>query len=511
MSGELDDIVLRLWEDHSSVSIELLSIEWEALTNFNDSFIKFVRETGEISGLTDATRVCWRIRRVLLSTPLSPAHFEDELREIINDCRHFLEVAGEHLAAIHVAALELSCVALAQSENPLVNELENLASQFERTGLLLSDENMRAPVGKLLDEFELDGISVLSLKQLRNFDAPQLDAMIYVGNPQQTFLRSNITSKADSQRSGWLITSPPATRTFILETSLSRPIFVDNLWLLQGSRPVVRIIQKVEDRRTTYETEVFEVDAIEPSQISWSAEGVEHRVLCVRIGFQSGRFAFFSDSRLGSPRIIDVDESGRAEIMRIPALKLVPGMVILLQGSRSDTEELRDRAVQLLRSHGSKQSDIDQVLELVSDLKRKLAEVLDASGVEWLEARLRELGLETGYARYLTSAPLHPEYIAPTKGFNQFLATIGLEDAISQKPQIEKYRSACRRAGHRLDRGLLLDLESDPKWEDRLDSDGTAVIRRRESGTLIVERIAYIGDSSEVPMSQIGKMIGATK
>jgi hypothetical protein len=511
MTGDIDRSIMRLWESTSSLSVEVLSVEWESFSEFNDSFLKVARDITEIALLLEVAKSCWRIRRTLLSTPLRPSYFADIFRQISSDCLHFADVAAEHSASHMIAALEQSCASLAESENPLVIELENISSRFDRTGLLLSEEALRPAVQNLLDDFELDGISVLSAKQLRNFDAPPLDSLICVGNPQQSFRRSIATSRADSQRSGWLFTSPPAPKTFMVATSLSKPVAVNDLWLLDGSRPAIEIIANGDISSSPFEAEITEPDKVEISNIPWSVAVVEHRVMCVKVAFQSGRLAFFSESKLGSPRVIDIDERGRVAIIRVPALNLAPGMVILLQGSRSETEEIRERAVQMLRLLGDKEKEIHEVLELVSQVKRKMSEVLDTYGKEWFESRLTESGLGTGYSRYLISAPLHPEYIAPTKGFNQFLTAIGLEESIKMKPSIERYRSACRRAGQRMDRGLLRDLESDTEWEDRLDSGGATTIARRESGTLLVERVMRIGESVEVPVSQIGKMIGVAK
>jgi hypothetical protein len=510
MSGNDNSSIFRLWEN-VSLSIEVLSVNWDSLTKFNDSFLKVTREAAEVSILMNSIRSCWRIRRTLLSTPVRPSFFDNELHQIEDDCLRFVNATEEHGASRFITSLARACADLAGSDNPLIIEVEKIGSQYNRTGLLLSDESLRAPVQDLLDEFELDGIVVLSAKQMRKFDSPEIDAFISIGNPQQTFSHSSATAKSDSQRSGWLITSPPAMKTFIIETSLSKSISIDNLWLLDGIRPDIEIIQNEDFERRAEEPDMTDIAFDQSSELYPSGAGLSHRISCLCVRFQSGRRAYFPDSKFGAPRIIDIDESGKIELVRIRARNLAPGFAMLLQGNRSETEEIRDRAIQILLKLGVSQDEIDNVLMLVANLKHRLAEVLEASGNESLENRLISSGLESGYAKYLTSAPLHPEYIAPTKGFNQFMTSIDLVEAINSKPRIEMYRGACRRAGRRLDLGLVHELNADPNWEDRLDTDGSAVIELRDSGTLIVERISEIGGAVEVTASQIGKSIGDAK
>jgi hypothetical protein len=394
MTGNSDESILRLWERTSSLSVEVQSVEWDSFSEFNSSFLKVAREAAEIALLTEATRSCWRIRRTLLSTPLQPSHFSEAFRNISTQCHLFVEVASGHRASPLISGLEQSCDALAESENPMTTELENISSRFNRTALLLAEESLREPVQNLLDNYELDGITVLSVKQLRSFDMPPLDALICIGNPQQTFLRSFATSKADSQRTGWLITSPPATNIFIVATNFSPRVDLNNLWLLDGSRPAIEFVEKSENPTSAIEHDLsVEENVVEISHTPWSATGTEHRVTCVRVEFQSQRFAFFPESKLGSPRVIDINESDRIEIIRVSAQNLVRGMVLLLQGSRSETEQIRERAVQMLRLSGDKESQIDEVLLFVTKVKQRMSEVLAAHGRAWLEARLAESGL----------------------------------------------------------------------------------------------------------------------
>lgn len=515
MSGEAREgaALLAMWDDAAAPTIEVCAPTWPQLTEFSGRLWTLFRTLADVEALVPARSFGFRGYRYLTSTPLSPADVVITLEPVIETCHEFVNAWPSHAGAASVRSLAEATEALVVSDSPFAEQLEAVASRYDSAVLLVPAQRLKAPVQSALDRLELNGVEVATKSELRLGTTRRFEAAIVIGDPAWTYASMRVPATLEAQRSGWLLTAPSAPRVIVLLAGGCQSIDNSAWWLLgAGQHPAIHlgdqhgkpitlppVAHHLATARTSY---TLSVGPAPPGVTTTIASPVS---------FASGRIAFFSEDGPPEPRVLLAADDGGVDIHHVPIQDLRPSSIVLLRVGHSETEELRRRAIERLRTNGWSDAELRQALQAAEHLKILLRELLKIDGRQHVEVRLRAEGLSDGYARVLTRHPLRGDYIAPQKGYDAFVSVLGDPALREQKGLLFGLRHATRQAGHDIRRELEERLCSDISWTDDIDADGFARICAEGLGTIYLEVVIQVHEEHrEVAISSLGHLLDPT-
>ena len=553
--------VFDLWDAAVDPQVVVATHAWPELDAVSRS-CRTLRSNAEMSGVLQRLRNrTLAARRLLVTTPLPPDHPDVGLPGLAADVAAYADDHPGSTVADDLIELWMALEALTAAPSPNARHAENVLSCFgydagtarPEAVVVVPRAHLTGSVRGWLADVDLECVDVATPAQLRN--SALYRAALVLGDPGWTYATSWSDPEQAARTFGWLLTAPPARTVHVAMLAGAPPLRPAASWLLAGASPALTL--QTEPDAPASEKPGVTADAAdagpgpdsgpgtgpgagadvglwgedeappaaaEPDLAGWyqsraacatpaDAYAVD-AVNATAVVLASGHTVYFKDKVGPVPQVVSLDnEVESLSLARTPVSRLSPGMLLLERVGTATQVELVRRADVWVRQH--RRWDDERIAHARADaqrLKFRLRRTLDRVGLDAVVLRLRDRGLEAGYASVLATAPLGPLYIAPRTGlaFAALAAVVEAPELLGRFDDLATIRVAHQQAGETVSRDLLTYLQNLP-WAREVEESGYATLDGGPLGTLLVAAVAAAGQqSAAVPASWLGVPLDPT-
>lgn len=501
-SKQIDDI----WIKSNDPKIFFHSVSWPDLEKFVGSCHEVYGFSNKSDLLSNLAKQGFNIYKNLTFAPIESTNPINNLSQLIQDCKDFIDSRSEYSAIDSVYKLlsnalvlekESSLIAVAVLDKELsrygVFDQGILENQPEAAVVILVPELVEATKASLQEQ-EYEAI-VCTPSQLRNYY--RFKAIIIVGDISNAFTSYWMDKQTAAKTYGWLFTSSIADEV-IAVSAFGSKLDLDSYWLLPNQfhpnlhptyRPSSSINFSTADRSFQEKISSLSIHVPNDNYFSQTPPSITD-ISAFRYLLCSGREVYFDNFQGPVPRVISIEESF-IDIKKRNSKDIYKGDILLLQTKSSPHLEIEKRAGEILQNKGWSKDEIASTLKAQKCLKNSLQTALGVIGENRLSQLLQNKGISKQYSIYLCRAPLKQDYIAPNElGFKFLIEVIGPPELLRSQHSLEQLRQAHKEAGKQIKKDIIDYLSKDLNWIDQLFATGFIEIKTSNLGNLLIEIVS---------------------